>query len=167
VQLHLDPERIAAYGYSAGGHLASLLALSASHPEAPPELAETRIAVVVAGGAPCDFRHLAKDDSKLAYFLGGTRRQNPEAYRLASAAEFVSAAAPPFHFFHGNRDGLVPIISSRRLFQQMKTSGLSVSYDEVDGQGHLGTFFNHAAAERAVDFLDEHLQLPLRVKHDE
>ena len=157
-ELRIDPKRIAAYGYSAGGHLACLLALSASHPKSEDSLVDTRVTAVVAGGAPCDFRQLGLDDSKLAYFLGGTRREQPESYRLASASTFASAAAPPVHFFHGSRDGLVPIVGSRRLHDQLKTIGASVSYDEVKGKGHLATFFDRDAASRAIGFLDEHLQ---------
>lgn len=154
----IDTKRIGAYGYSAGGHLACLMALSASHPEADEHLEETQVAAVVAGGAPCDFRHLDEQDRTLAYFLGGTRGERPNAYRAASATEFASRQAPPIHFYHGTRDGLVPIASSRRLCQQLKTMGVAVSYDEVDEGGHLTTFFDKAAAERALDFLDSHLQ---------
>lgn len=156
--LRIDTQRIAAYGYSAGAHLSCLMALSASHPDAESELADTRVAAVVAGGAPCDFRHIARDDRKLAYFLGGTRGDKPEAYRLASASAFVSDSAPPIHFYHGDKDGLVPMVSSQRLYRQLETAGVAVSYDEVKDSGHLATFFNKVAAERALDFLDKHLQ---------
>jgi triacylglycerol lipase len=113
---------------------------------------------VVAGGAPCDFRHLGENDSTLAYFLGGTRQEKRESYRLASPAEFTSSAAPPIHFFHGSQDGLVPIASSRRLYRQLKADGAPVSYDELKDRGHLATFMDRGAAHRALKFLDEHMQ---------
>jgi triacylglycerol lipase len=156
--LRIDSRRIAAYGYSAGGHLSCLLALSASHPKTARDLADTRVIAVVAGGAPCDFRHLDENVSTLAYFLGGTRREKAEAYRRASPAEFSSSSAPPIHFFHGNRDRLVPIASSQRLYRQLKTAGVPVSYDEVKESGHLATFLDGAAAERALEFLDRHMR---------
>ena len=69
--------------------------------------------VVLAGGAPCDFRAIPPDNDRLAYWLGGTPADKPDDYRDASPINFVTADDPPMYFFHGDSDELVPIRSPR------------------------------------------------------
>ena len=52
----------------------------------PSDAPSARLQAVVAGGAPCDFRYLPAENSRLAYWLGGSRATTPEAYRVASPA---------------------------------------------------------------------------------
>ena len=66
----IDPQRLGVWGYSAGGHLAALLGTTSPF-----------VSAVVAGGAPCDFSPLKPDNAFLAYWLGGTPREAPEAYK--------------------------------------------------------------------------------------
>ena len=89
---HLDSQQVGLYGYSAGGHLVSLVAtlgdeswdrLSATtHWERnDPRWKELpMIRAVCAGGPPTDFRDLPPDNTTLAYFLGGSRREKPDVY---------------------------------------------------------------------------------------
>ena len=101
----IDPDRIGGYGYSAGGHLVALLGAldddDFREPGLPADAPSARLQVVVAGGAPCDFRALPADSKRLAYWLGGTPAEKPDAYRDASPANYVTADDPPMFFFHG------------------------------------------------------------------
>ena len=68
----IDPARIGGFGYSAGGHLVALLGVTdrsdgLEGPDATADSPSTRLQCVVAGGAPCDFRALPADSSRLAY----------------------------------------------------------------------------------------------------
>lgn len=151
-RLGIRPDWIAAYGYSAGGHLALLLGLNAA--EAGPETDEpATVQAVVAGGAPCDFRQLPLDTPVLSYWLGGTRRERPALYEQASPSAFARGDAPPIHFFHGAKDQLVSSASSRGLFDRLQGLGASAEYDEIVDGGHLRTFGDRQAARRAINFL--------------
>lgn len=149
-QLRIDPNRIGVYGYSAGAHLAALLACK-------PTSDQPAIKAVVAGGAPCDFSELELKNRTLAYWLGGSRAENPEVYRAASPKLFASPEDPPFFFFHGDKDGLVPLHNSRCLHDELQKCGIESEFMEVDGQGHLMTFLNREARTKAVEFLKKHL----------
>lgn len=143
---------IAAYGYSAGGHLALLVALAEGQPGAA-DNASAKVEAIVAGGAPCDFRDAPLDAWVLSYWLGASRREAPEVYRQASPGAFVRADAPPIYFFHGESDLLVPITSSRDLFRRLAQAGSQVEFHAVPECGHIATFAHYQAAEDAVAFL--------------
>jgi len=159
---YLNSARIAGYGYSAGGHLVCLVgmvgAAQADGGAAAAGDAGPGLQAVVAGGAPCDFRQVPPHVQALAYWLGGTRQQLPQRYRLASPAAFVSAAAPPTFFFHGQEDRLVPQASPRGMMQQLLAAGVPATMFLVPEQGHLGAFLDRRAIQEAVSFLDRVLK---------
>jgi acetyl esterase/lipase len=176
----LDRRRLGAWGYSAGAHLVTLMALQANPvgsgkgvgsnlpigqtnlrpvPGASHKLDLTpfppRLRAVVAGGTPVDFRQLPADDRTLAFWLGGTRREKPQLYEAASPARFASAAAPPIFFYHGQSDSLVPIAPVKSLVHQLDALHVPTALFEVPGAGHIRAFFDTTALERAVAFLDQ------------
>ncbi|GIW95772.1 MAG: hypothetical protein KatS3mg110_3813 [Pirellulaceae bacterium] len=149
-----DPQRMAVYGYSAGAHLALLLALDPD-PGQPPV---PRPRAVVAGGAPCSFDWLPPDSRTLAYFLGGSRRQVPDRYRQASPLAYVSQDDPPVLLFHGRDDMLVPLASVQRFQQRMEEVGGVCRLEVYPGWGHLATFLAEAPRKEAVTFLRRYLE---------
>lgn len=149
-QHRIDPNRIGVYGYSAGAHLAALIACN-------PVPDQPKIKAVVAGGAPCDFSELELKNRTLAYWLGGSRSEKPDVYKAASPKLYASSEDPPFFFFHGDEDGLVPLDNSRCLHDELQKCGIESEFLQVDGQGHLMTFLNREARTKAVEFLKKHL----------
>lgn len=149
-QHRIDPNRIGVYGYSAGAHLAALIACN-------PIADQPKIKAVVAGGAPCDFSELELKNRTLAYWLGGSRSEKPDVYKAASPKLYASSEDPPFFFFHGDEDGLVPLDNSRCLHDELQKCGIESEFLQVDGQGHLMTFLNREARTKAVEFLKKHL----------
>ncbi|TVS10935.1 MAG: alpha/beta hydrolase [Planctomycetaceae bacterium] len=160
----IDPQRIAGLGYSAGGQMVLLEALAAVGEETPPwvndceQRCEVRFRAVVAGGTPCDFRSLPLDTRALAYWLGGTRREFPERYRVASPAAFISGDAPPIYFFHGQQDVMVPRTGMLEMAERLRQAGTEVHVDLIPDHGHITAFFHRPAYQGAIDFLDRHLQ---------
>jgi len=159
----IDPQRIAAYGYSAGGHLACLLGTTGPNDrleggEVPDDAPATRLQCVVAGGAPCEFRTIPEGVKALAYWLGGSRAEKPEAYRRASPTNFATRDDPPVFFFHGEEDRLVPRDSPKTLQAALTARGVACEFYVVPGKGHIGAFLDRRPQERAVAFLDRVLK---------
>lgn len=144
-----DVTRLSLWGYSAGAHLAAWMATE-------PQAGEPAIRCVVAGGAPCDFSFIAPDSNVLAHVFGGTPRQYPERYANASPLNHASSSAPPFFFFHGTSDLLVPTDSSRQLYDRLQGLGVDTEYYAVDNRGHMLTFIDPTARRRAIEFLRKH-----------
>lgn len=161
----IDICRIATYGYSAGGHLACLLAMSngdhggefkaeGDGAGSKDEQDDTRVRCVVAGGAPCDFRNIPEDEEFFVYWLGGTRAEKPDVYQLASPVSFVSDDDPPVFFFHGEKDRVVPRRNPQILERALKDRGIKTDFYLLPGRGHIGTFLDQRPPEKAVEFLD-------------
>jgi acetyl esterase/lipase len=146
-QHKIDPHRLGAWGYSAGGHLVALLGASG-----------TGLKAVVAGGAPCDFRGMPPDSQKLAFWLGGTRRELPRVYQAASPIDFVSADDPPMFFYHGQRDRVVSVAHPTEMAAELKRSGVTAKLYVVPDAGHLRAFLDPSAVAEGIQFLDEHLK---------
>jgi len=150
----LRTDRIATYGYSAGGHLAALIGLM----DAPPEL---RVQAIVAGGAPSDLTLYPGGDLVPA-FLGGGITEIPDKFRDASPITYVSAGDPPVFIYHSEKDTLVPPAHAIR-FEAALTSA-RVAHDPVywiKGRGHItGFIFDAGAEEAAIAFLDRVLYAP-------
>ncbi len=162
VRLKIDPERIGAFGYSAGAHLVCLLGTTDADDglegEAGDDAPSTRLQAVACGGAPCEFRVLQPDEGMLSFWLGGTRREKPEQYRLASPAAFASADDPPMFFFHGEKDDLVPLDSPTLMCRVLQDVGVQSELYVVPGAGHNRALMDRAALEKSIKFLAAHLQ---------
>ncbi|MFN7731354.1 MAG: alpha/beta hydrolase fold domain-containing protein [Pirellula sp.] len=150
---NVDVERLGVYGYSAGGHLALMLATC-------PSDGAPRLGACVAGGAPCDFSLLPEDSSILAPFLGGTRQQLPDVYREASPIEHVTPDDPPIFVFHGEDDQLVPIEYAERLKQRIEAAQVTLQYLTIPKKSHIMAFVDRSALDAAIDFFDVHLREP-------
>lgn len=153
-KFQIDTNRVAVWGYSAGGHLASLLAATEAK-----EGQSNLIKVVIAGGAPCDFTREPKESQRLKFFLGGSRAEIPQTYQAASPLTHVSAKCPPMFFYHGTSDDVVPMANSEVMFKKLSSLGVPAAYYKLEGQGHFGAFIDLEARREALKFLDEHLKL--------
>lgn len=167
LQLSIDLNRLGIFGYSAGGHLSTLAATLADEPMAirvaASNWSETdarwkqlpAIQAVCAGGPPCDFRTLPMDNTVMAYFLGGSRREKPDAYFAASPTAHISSSDPVTQIIHGEQDLVVPVAGSRQFHRSQVAAGIDSRLDVVAGQGHMLTFLDPKTGEKVVDFFRE------------
>ena len=160
-----DPERIGAIGYSAGGHLVSLLATTGLSREDDPKGVGTKIIAAVAGGAPTDFRFTRENSKALAYWLGGSRGEKPKVYHEASPAAYADKNDAPIFFYNGSVDMLVPVKIHRTigyagpsaLHAALKKAGVETDLHIIKGAGHLPAILNRTALHAGYAFLDRHL----------
>jgi acetyl esterase/lipase len=168
-----DPDRIAAWGASAGGHLAALLGTSADVKELEGEGHpgySSRVQAVVDFFGPTDFLRMnhgfrdgvvgkidhAAADSPESLLVGGAIGLHPDKVAAANPITYVSKSAPPFLIMHGDRDPLVPLEQSELLAAALKRAGVPVTMKVVAGRGHG---FSGPDIDAAVDeFLDRHLK---------
>lgn len=155
-----DTERIAAYGYSAGAHLVSLLGVTQN--EAKENLIDgAEVKAIVAGGTPCEFSWIADDSERLSFWLGGSREQKPKVYKNASPTSFVDAKDPPFFFFHGTADQIVPLSSAQTMKKLLVEKNVENSFHTVPRASHMGAFMDQKARGLAIQFLGKELSASL------
>ncbi|PQO38371.1 alpha/beta hydrolase [Blastopirellula marina] len=154
-KFHIDTDRLASWGHSAGGHLACLIATT----ESEKEPSTPQLKAVVAGAAPCDFTHEPLQSKRLSFFLGGSRAEKPSTYVLASPVSHVTAKCPPIFFFHGTEDNVVPIQEAEAMHQKLSSLGVPTAFYKSIGRGHIGSLIDPEARREALKFLDGQLKL--------
>lgn len=147
-----DLERINAWGYSSGAHLAALLG-GIGHP-GQGNSGQPRLRAVVAGGIPADLR-VYEDSPIVERFMGGVPADMPERYAQASPLYHVSADDPAVFLYHGNLDVLVSPAQSTDYYDALRAAGVDTELFLHNWRGHMTMFlFGGAAESRALDFLD-------------
>jgi acetyl esterase/lipase len=146
-----NPDFLIVTGGSAGGHLCSLVALTANDPEYQPgfEHVDTSVAGCVAFYGVYDFtdRHGHYRNPGLGrllerYVMKQRLRHAREAFEKASPMSRVHEAAPPFFIVHGDRDTLVPVEEARRFSETLRAAVKApVAYAEIPGAQHAFEIF--------------------------
>jgi acetyl esterase/lipase len=132
-ELGIDPEKIAAGGGSAGGHLAAALATldEINDPADDVKVSTRPVALVL-------FNPAANLDFPKA-LEGKTEEQKKELFVL-SPYHHLKAGQPPTIIFHGDADTTVPIQTVQAYAAKMKELGGSCEVSISAGQSH--SFFN-------------------------
>jgi len=163
---HLDPDKIAVWGHSAGGHLVSLLGTtgdigSFNGKDGIPD-ASARVTCVVDWAGPSDLLTYA-DKSKasdpksgIARLLGGPLAEKLDLARAASPVNHVSSDSAPFLIMHGTKDPMVPITQAEELVAALEKVHVPVTFVRIDGGGH--GIAGDEVKQRVYTFLDKYLR---------
>jgi dipeptidyl aminopeptidase/acylaminoacyl peptidase len=166
--LKVDPARIGAMGFSAGGHLALMLGLTGPadglDAGVPASAPSSRVQAVVGFYPPLDLaapdftdfaRGLVKD------FLGATARERPDLAAKASPLAFVDRGDAPVLLFQGTSDELVPESGAIRFARALTNAGVPGRVELLVGAKHgfAGEEYTEAM-EDTFDFFARHLKAP-------
>jgi acetyl esterase/lipase len=160
-----DPDFITVTGGSAGGHLASLIALTANDPRLQPGFEE--VDTTVQAAAPFygvyDLTDAEKMHEMMMQFLElfvmkERYADKPELFELASPISHVHRGAPPFFVLHGENDSVIPTVQARAFCDALREAGAdTVGYAELPNAHHAFDLFatvrSRLAADAVADFL--------------
>lgn len=146
---NFDTNNFALMGWSAGGHLASLMGLSKNNMVPsffmPNSSKSFKIKAVVDFYGPSDLIAIKKDEdpnSPECILLGDSPINRPDLAKIASPVTYVDKNDPPFLIIHGEKDDMVTPIQSKLLHAWLKTSGAKSELIIVKDAPHYGTMFD-------------------------
>ena len=135
----VDTTRIAVYGGSSGGHLASLLGVTngeSEYEEGEDLLCSSAVQAVVNIDGPLDLTHpeesgkdtIPSKPSAAKSWLGSTYAEQPDLWRKASPVNHLHAKMPPMLFvnsslprFHVGRDAAVDTMARHGIYYEIHT----------------------------------------------
>ncbi len=167
---HLDPDRIAVWGSSAGGHLCSLLGTSGEVKDLEGSLGaftalSSRVHCVVNHCGPEDFTQALMfhpegepnfNDAAVSGLLGGPAPARIEVAKAASPLSYVSADDPPFLTLHGTADQRVAYRHAEIIHAALQKVGVASLLIPIIGGGH-GSVGHPEAKKRSEAFVFKHL----------
>jgi len=148
-EYRVDPERIGAYGNSAGAHLVAMLGLAGRDAglegDGPYQDQSSAVQAVCCSATPTDFSDWGGGAFRgEGTLLAGPQESFAERKKKASPITHVRPDAPPFLVIHGTADGTVPLSQGEKLVEALKEAGAKdVTFLKFDGAGH-GVFQQHA-----------------------
>ena len=154
----LNPNRIGAFGSSAGGHLVALMGTR----NAGEESVNSRVHAVCDWFSPADpltmppnvvkegwsYEQVSKSNGAL--LLGTPIPDAPDLAKDASALYQISSDDPPFLIMHGSEDPGMPLAQSIRFHTALKKVGVDAELFVVEGGGQGGPEFKSEEVEGKV-----------------
>jgi len=176
-----NPDKIAAWGGSAGGHLSALLGTSGGVQELEDltmgnPAKSSRIRAVVDWFGPTDFLKMDAQlkegkvknpqvhsipDSPESELIGKNLADAPDRVRIANPETYVTSDDPPFFIQHGAIDHLVPYQQSANLASKLESviGKEKVTFELLENNDHGGPgFTTEQNINKVFTFLDQHLK---------
>ncbi len=156
-----DKNRFAVIGFSAGGHLASIVGLSKNNNISAFFMPGTSklfgFKAVVDFYGPAElimFPGAGDAKSPEALLIGAAPLDRPDLAKTASPVTYVDKDDPPFLIIHGEKDELVSPNQSRLLSAWLNVSGVQNELIIVKDAPHFGEMFDSDEfRNRVINFL--------------
>jgi acetyl esterase/lipase len=146
---NLDKNRFALMGFSAGGHLASMVGLSKNNDVAAFFMPGTsklfRFKAVVDFYGPAElilFPGSDNEKSPEGLLIGAAPLARPDLAKAASPVTYVDKDDPPFLIIHGEKDQLVSPKHSQLLSAWLSVAGVQNELIIVKDTPHFGEMFD-------------------------
>lgn len=168
----IDPQRVAIWGDSSGGHMAALVGTTVGHAGfATADYADQSDAVQAVvdfygvsdltsmGRYPSWLEHDA-EGSPGSLMLGGSPLTQRAKALEHSPVTYIKAERPlpPFLLVHGDRDVIVPFNQSVVLYEALRAAKKDVVFYKVEDGNHGWQFWSPRLMQIVADFLDEKLE---------
>ncbi|HEY3607714.1 MAG TPA: alpha/beta hydrolase, partial [Pseudonocardiaceae bacterium] len=143
---HLDPNRFAAWGNSAGGYSAIMLAVTADQHTVfdDPALGNPNVSSAVQ--AVVDWYGAVEQSDLPGTFIPA---ENPFPYLTGARRP-----PPPFRIAHGDADCVVPLQHSRDLLDALTKAGATATLTVLPGANHEDPAFMRTQSAPTLAFLD-------------
>ena|SRR5579872_4932545 len=130
-EYNLDSEHIGAWGNSAGGHLALLLAMvgrdAGLEGDGPYRDQSSLVQAAVSDSGPIEMIHQARDSAireVVKRFLGGPPEgERLAAYKKASPSSYIKPDTPPLLLIYGVSDDQIPIVTADQFVLNLGKAG--------------------------------------------
>ncbi|MFP3389297.1 alpha/beta hydrolase fold domain-containing protein [Brevibacillus sp. SIMBA_040] len=156
-EYNIDPAKIGIWGHSSGGHLASLLGISAFASELEGDggndAYSSEVQAVCTLSGPTDLLqmggwHDLAHSPEARLFGIRTLADNPQTVALANPIHYVTEKAPPFFIVHGDADSIVPIHQAELLYAALEDA----SFLRVKGADH-GLVGGNLSIDEILDYI--------------
>lgn len=169
---HVDPQRVAMWGDSSGGHTTAMVAAAGHDPSVTDEPDRPPVpfacfvdfygpmALDQMDDEPTTMEHSAPDSPESDLFGGRQPSTVPDLVRRADPRSYLAAdrRLPPILIAHGTKDRLVPFAQSVLFYEALRAIGQPVEMVKVRGAAHGGvTFWTDELMDIVADFLARHL----------